>query len=71
MDFEKYKKLSRSSASVDMMKVINFEREFPVTAANYKKRIENEQKRRSEIMSITDRRKRLETISRNLSLFGC
>lgn len=71
MTYEQFKKFNKSSASVDMVKVINFEREFPVTAANYKKRMENEQRRRSEIMSIPDRRKRLETISKNLSLFGC
>lgn len=69
MTYEQFRKLSKSSASADAMKIINFERQYPSAAAGFKRKMEADQRKRQDILSIPDHAERVEAIARNLSLF--
>ena len=69
MNYQQWKVLSKSSAAKNQIAVSNFERQNPMTAREYKKRLEDEKKKRSEIMAIKDTRKRHEEIAKNMQLF--
>lgn len=69
MNYQQWKALSKSSAVKNQIAVSKFERQNPMTASEYKKRLEDEKKKRSEIMAIEDTRKRHEEIAKNMQLF--
>ncbi len=69
MNYQQWKALSKSSAVKNQIVVSKFERQNPMTAREYKKRLEDEKKKRSEIMAIKDTRKRHEEIAKNMQLF--
>lgn len=70
MTYSEWKSLKKSSAGRDSKLVFNFECQNPITARDYKKRLAEEQKKRSEIMAIQDTMKRHKAISENMALFG-
>lgn len=64
------KTLKKSNVGKKQRRVIDFEYQNPQTAKDYKKRLEEEKKKRSEILSITDTMTRHKAISENMALFG-
>lgn len=69
MTYDEWKILSRSNHWAKKKRVAGFEYENPITTRDYKKRLEEEKKKRSEILSIPDTMTRHKAISENLSLF--
>ena len=61
--------LNMGKTSSQLLQVANFEKDNPYTADRYKYRLDSENKRIKEIMSIPERKERIETIAKNLSLF--
>lgn len=57
------------SNSRQMLNVASFESNNPFTAGRYKTRLDEERRKIKKIMSIPDRKERIETIARNLPLF--
>ena len=70
MTYAEWKVLKKSNSGRDMKIVFNFECQNPITAKDYKKRLAEEQKKRSDIMSIQDTMARHKAISENMALFG-
>ena len=70
MTYSEWKALKKSSTGAKQRRVIDFECQNPQTARDYKKRLEEEHKKRSEILSIPDTRKRHKAIYENMALFG-
>lgn len=70
MTYQEWKKANRSSDRSFLNAVFEFELQNPATAWAYKKRLEKEQKKRSEIMAIKDVKVRHKAISENMALFG-
>ena len=63
MNYQQWKALSKSSVGKNRKAVLSFESQNPIVAREYRKRLEDEKKKRSEIMSIEDTRKRHEEIA--------
>jgi len=70
MTYGEWKILSKSNSGAKQRHVIDFERQNPMTAKDYKKRLEEEKKKRSEILAIQDTRARHKAIYENMALFG-
>lgn len=70
MTYADWKVLKKSNVGKKQRRVIDFEYQNPQTARNYKKRLEEEKKKRSEILSIPDTRTRHKAIYENMKLFG-
>lgn len=70
MTYDEWKILSISNSGAKQRHVIDFERQNPMTAKDYKKRLDEEKKKRSEILSIPDTRSRHKAIYENMALFG-
>lgn len=70
MTYKEWRQARKSRYSRNLLEVAKFEKQNPYTVQSYKKRMEDEQKKRSEIMSIQDRKKRHDMIAKNLDLFG-
>ena len=69
MTYQEWQEASKSTLIPDILAVNNFEKENPILAAEYKKRLAAGQKKRSEIANIKDRAARLRAISENMELF--
>lgn len=69
MTYQEWKRMCKCTLTPDILAVHNFERLNPTRAAEYKKRMSAEQKKRSEIAAIKDRAARLRAISENMELF--
>lgn len=69
MTYQEWQKASKSTLIPDVLAVNNFEKENPILAAEYKKRLTKEREKRSEIANIKDRAARLRAISENMGLF--
>lgn len=69
MTYSEWKALKKSSAGAKQRRIIDFESKNPTTAMDYKKRLEEEKKKRSEILSIPDTRARHKAIYENMALF--
>lgn len=70
MTYKEWKAKSKSRVIADNLDVANFEKQNPYTVQSYKNRMERDEKKRSEIMSIKDVDKRRIMIANNLELFG-
>ncbi len=70
MTYKEWKAKSKSRVIGDNLDVANFEKQNPYTVQSYKNRMERDEKKRSEIMSIKDVDKRRIMIANNLELFG-
>ncbi len=70
MTYSEWKALKKSNVGKKQRRVIDFEYQNPQTARDYKKRLEEEKKKRSEILQITDTMTRHKAISENMALFG-
>ena len=70
MTYSEWKILKKSNVGAKQRRVIDFECQNTQTARDYKKQLEEEKKKRSEIMAIQDTMKRHKAISENMALFG-
>lgn len=69
LSYEEYKQLNRIGKKGSKA-LFDFEYQNPATARDYKKRLESEKKKRSEIMSIENWKARHKAILENMALFG-
>lgn len=69
MTYQEWKVATTRSFWRNQGEISNFERQNPMTAREYKKRLENERKKRSEIMAIKDTAERHKKIAENMALF--
>lgn len=69
MTYQEYRTAVRRNSCQDRRKILNFESENPMAAQAYKKRLEEEKKKRSEILEIQDTRARHRAIYENMALF--
>ncbi len=70
MTFEEWKEKSKTGLTQDTLDIMNFENCCPQTVKEYRKRKAAEEKKRSEILEIKDRKQRLKAISENMGIFG-
>ncbi len=69
MTYQEWQKATKSNSWQNQGKLSDFERENPTTAQAYKKRLETEKKKRSEILAIQDTMARHKAIYENMALF--
>lgn len=69
MTYKEWKALNKSKWQVDIQRIMDFETMYPLDAKEYKKRLSEEKRKRSEIMQIKDTKKRREMIAKNMDLF--
>ncbi len=69
MTYQQWRAATKSNSWQNRGKLSDFERENPTTAQAYKKRLEAEKKKRSEILAIKDTRARHKAIYENMALF--
>lgn len=69
MTYQEWKALNKSKWQLDIKEVMEFESLRPIDAMEYKKRLAEEKKKRSDIAGIKDRSKRLKAIAENMHLF--
>ena len=70
MTYQEWKVVATRNFWRNQGEISNFERQNPTMAREYKKRLENERKKRSEIMAIKDTAERHRKIAENMALFG-
>lgn len=69
MTYKEWKALNKSKWQADIQRIMDFETTYPLDATEYKKRLSEEKRKRSEIMQIKDTKKRREMIAKNMDLF--
>lgn len=69
MTYKEWKELNKSKWQADIQRVMDFETMYPINAKEYKDRLSQEKKKRSEIMQIKDAKKRREMIAEHMDLF--
>lgn len=69
MTYKEWKALNKSKWQVDIQRIMDFETMYPLDATEYKKRLSEEKRKRSEIMQIKDTKKRREMIAKHMDLF--
>lgn len=69
MTYKEWKALNKSKWQADIQRIMDFETTYPLDATEYKKRLSEEKRKRSEIMQIKDAKKRREMIAKNMDLF--
>ena len=70
MTYQEWKTLNKSSDKRYTGALFDFECNNPIMVQDYKRRLESEKKKRSEIMEIQDTMARHKAISENMALFG-
>ncbi len=70
MTFEEWKEKSKTGLTQDTLDIMNFENCCPQTVKESRERKAAEEKKRSEILEIKDRKQRLKAISENMGIFG-
>ncbi len=70
MSFKEWKEKGKTGLTQDTLDIMNFENCCPQTAKEYRERKAAEEKKRTEILAIKDRKQRQKAISENMSIFG-
>lgn len=69
MTYQQWRAATKSNLRQNRGKLSDFERENPATVQTYKRRLEEEKKKRSEILAIEDTMARHKAIYENMELF--